>query len=429
MGVITALAAVTLSVFAVGAAFAASGGGYTPPNQNCQPTDSDYATPKGQTYAGCHDQQISVESGQTKNGDVAGGNTHYVDEGINQEPLDPNTQTIGFLEQVGQPGYAASPHSGCVGANTDGTGSAPAPASATPTDPGTAGNASNGCGDNPKGFGFTSNWDYYQVYCPVAAAAGHPCEDKTPGTTTFTPHTGSAVDTSIVQNGLLLYFGADDNLDAGEHDGLGPYSDLAGQNNNGAHNGSSDGGAMILSVTPQNAANTPSQTHPEGLANYSLGFCADGICIEGTTQQQTVYNGCNAPDANGHAPCTTSAHDGNVYDYSKPDPAVTTESPNCSSGDAQGSSDATCGPGGMNAIRSGTPNNMNAEPGVQLYSDPDSQRSPAAPAPFWPTPAIYAGTCGVVVGSPALPTAAAVNSSPVGNGAGQVVIDPAPSQC
>jgi hypothetical protein len=240
----------------------------------------------------------------------------------------------------------------------------------------------------------------------------------------------------IVRQGLLLYLGADDNLDAGEHDGLGPYSDAAGQQNNGAHNGSSDGGAMTASVTPQNALNLPSQTNPEGLINDSLGFCADGICIEGTTQQQTVYNGCGAPDANGNAPCASGTpQNGNVYDYSKPDPSVQSEQTGCSSGDASGSSDAACGPGGMNNVRSHTPTNMNAEPGVQLYTDPDSQRSPAlpdksqSPVPLFPTPGVYVGTCGVYAGSPDLPTAGVINSTPLGNGAGQIAIDPSPSQC
>jgi hypothetical protein len=426
---VTALAGVALSVLLIGTAFAASGGGYSPPNQNCQYGASDYATPQGQTSAGCHEAQLSVESGQTKQGDVAGGNTHYVDGGLNQLPLDPNTKTVGVEENVGEPGYAASPHAGCLGVNTDGTGSAPS--TAPPTDPGSAGNATNGCGNNPNGLGFTTNWDYYQWYCPIVAAIGMPCEDKTPGTTTITPHTGTALDYNpIVQNGLLLYLGADDNLDAGEHDGLGPYSDAAGQHNNGAHNGSSDGGALTASLTPQNVLSLPSLTNPEGLLNASLGFCADGICIEGTSQQQTVYNGCGAPASNGNAPCAPGTpKNGNVYDYSKPDPSVQSEPPGCSSGDAKGSSDATCGPGGMNALRSGTPSNMNAEPGIQLYSDPDPQRSPAVPAPLWPTPGIYLGTCGLYLGSPALPTASGINSTPLGNGAGQIAIDPVPSQC
>jgi hypothetical protein len=237
-----------------------------------------------------------------------------------------------------------------------------------------------------------------------------------------------------VQNGLVLYLGADDNLDAGEHDGLGTYSDAAGQPNNGAHNGSSDGGAMTLSLTPKGASAPFSLTDPEGLINDSVGFCADGICIEGTTQQQTVYNGCGAPDANGHAPCAPGTpRKGNVYNYGAADPSVRSEPYGCSSGDAKGSSDAACGKGGMNAVRSHTPAAMNAEPGVQLFADPDSQRSPALPGSgplaLWPTPGIYVGTCGVYFGSPALATAALFDALPLSNGAGQLAIDFVPSVC
>jgi hypothetical protein len=429
--VLVALAAVSLTVFGVGAAFAASGGGYTPGNQNCQPGDSDYATPAGQTYPGCHDVQTSIESGQTNQGDVAGGNTHYADLGLDQEPLDPNTQSAGFEEEVGEPGYEASPHAGCLGVNTDGTGEAPASADTSPTNPGTAADDPSNCGSNPAGAGFEANYDYYQYYCPVVAMLGTPCEDTTPGTTTVTPATGTLVDYQpLLQNGLLLYFGADDNLDSGEHDGLGPYSAAADQNNNGATNGSSDGGGMTASITPQNAGNTPSLTNPEGLANYSFGMCADGICGEGTTQQQTVNHGCGAADANGQADCTPGTpQDANVYDYGEDDPSVQSEPYNCNSGDQNSTSEAQCGPGGMNSDRSHEPANENAEPGVQTYSDPDPSRSPALPAPLWPTPGIYVGPCGVYAGSPALPTASAIDSTPVGNGEGQVAIDPDPGAC
>jgi len=231
-----------------------------------------------------------------------------------------------------------------------------------------------------------------------------------------------------LQDGLLVYLGADDNLDSGEHDGVGPYSAQAHQNNNGVDNGSSDGGGMTASVTPQNAAQTPSLTHPNGLANYSLGFCADGICGEGTTQQQAVNHGCGAADAHGHANCAKGTpQNADVYNYAEPDPSVQSEPYNCNSGDQNTTSEKECGRGGMNAVRSHEPANENAEPGVQLYSDPDSSRSPALPTPLWPTPGVYVGTCGVYVGSPALPTASVIDSTPLGNGAGQVAVNPTPS--
>ncbi|HET6875851.1 MAG TPA: hypothetical protein VFH70_13780, partial [Acidimicrobiales bacterium] len=231
------------------------------------------------------------------------------------------------------------------------------------------------------------------------------------------------------------------NSDNGEHDGVGPYSNKYGQHSNGAQNGSSDGGAIMLLLTPMKATATPSQTNPEGLVNVSFGECADGICSEATTEQQTVYQGCNAPDSYGHAKCAAGTpKKANVYDYApggnpNNDPSVNNESANCNAGDSNSISEKNCGPGGMNSLRSHTPANENAEPGVQLYSDPDPQRSPAAPAPFWPTPGLYVGTCGVYAGSPATTGQAfgtkpmIIGGIPVTNQAGQIAIDPNPSAC
>jgi hypothetical protein len=177
-----------------------------------------------------------------------------------------------------------------------------------------------------------------------------------------------------------------------------------------------------------------SLTHPEGLVNFSAGFCADGICAEGTTQEQTVAHGCDAadsyvavdgtsPSATSQAPCDKGTpKNADVYDDASPDPSVSTESPGCSSGDQKSNSEAECGPGGENALRSAEPQNENAQPGLQLYADPDASRSPAAPAPLWPTPGLYLGTCGVTIGSPALPTASLLDALPIGNGAGQVAV-------
>ena len=416
------------------AAFAVSGGGYSPYQQGCQPGDSDYATPNGETYPGCHNTAVNVESGGTSGGDPSDTNTKYAQVGVDQSPQDPNSTGTPTPYSLGEPGMSGSPHAFCVSANTDGTDSAPASKKTKAEPAGQANNARNGCGDNPNGAGFDANVDFYQYYCPIAAMLDHPCEATSYGTTTPTIDQGNAIAYQpIVENGVLVYYGMDDNSDNGEHDGLGPYSAKSGQNNNGADNGSSDGGSILLVLTPMKAGSTPSQTNPEGAANASSGFCADGICAEATTQQQTVYHGCGA---NKQVKCDSGTpQNANVYDYAPGgstanDPSVNSESPNCNAGDANTSSEAQCGSGGMNAIRSATPANENAEPGVQVYSDPDPQRSPAAPSPFWPTPAVYAGTCGVYAGSPAT-TGQAFGSTPtpVTNQAGQLAIDPNPSAC
>lgn len=440
--VLLLLGASCLFVFAGGAstAFAVSGGGYSPYQQGCQPGDSDYATPNGQTYPGCHNTALNIESGGTTQGDANDGNTKYAQVGLDQSPNDPNSQGTPTPYSIGEPGSTGSPHALCASANTDGTGVAPAGPGVGPEAPGPAADAPNGCGDNPTGAGFDSSLDYYEYYCPIAATLGDPCEATSYGTSRLTLDPGQSVAYQpILQDGVLLYYGMDDNSDNGEHDGLGPFSDLAGQNNNGAVNGASDGGSILAVIDPMKATETPSQTNPEGAANASSGACADGICVGATTQQQAVYHGCGATDASGQAPCAEGTpQNANVYDYSPNgspanDPSVESESPNCNAGDATTSSEASCGPGGMNSIRSHTPANEYTEPGVQLYADPDSQRSPAAPAPLWPTPALYVGTCGVYAGSAA--TSGQVLGSlpslpvPLTNKAGQLAVDPNPSAC
>ena len=436
----TATTGLLLAGFA-GSAFAVSAGGYQPYQQGCQPGDSDWNTPTGATYQGCHNMALNVESGGTNQGAPSNTNTKYAQVGLDQEPVDPNAQGTPTEYSLGYPGQSTAVHSFCVAANTDGTNSAPAPAGTAPEAPGKADSA-QGCGDNSKGAGFDSEVDYYEYYCPVAALLGNPCEATSWGTSALTTDLGQTVAYQpIVDNGVMAYYGMDDNSDNGEHDGVGPYSNSVNKNNQGAENGASDGGAIMLLVDPMGATNTPSQTNPEGLVNVSFGECADGICSEATTQQQDVYQGCGAADANGQAPCKVGTpNKANVYDYAPNgnpanDPSVNTESPNCNAGDGTTTDAQNCGPGGMNALRSQTPSNEYTEPGVQTYADPDSQRSPAAPAPAWPTPGNYVGTCGIYLGSPATTgqvlgySVLTIGGVPVTNKAGQVAIDPVPSSC
>ena len=368
-----------------GVAAAVSGGGYNPDQQDCNWNADAWSTPNLQTQPGCHNVAVNVESGKTNNGDADSDNTRYAEFGNNEVPNDPNSQGTPTILSIGYPGDTGSPHSGCVAVNTDGTG----------------GGTGTGCGNNATGLGFSLDYDYYELFCPLLAAAGQACEDPSPGTTTFTPDTGSNVDyQDVMSNGLLVYFGMDDNTDNGEHDGVSgvegtcPADPSQTCNSAGVVNGPSDGGSMILSLEPQwlLSPTTPSATHPEGLINYSEGECADGICGGITTQQQTVYDGCDAtnPQNDGtYDQCTTDQQSDDVYENNTP--SSTRESSNCSSGDA---TDESCGNTPMDQYRQGAPQEMNAEPGVQTYQDPDPQRSPAAP---FGTPGIYVGSCGVYV--------------------------------
>ncbi len=407
-----------------GVASAVSGGGYNP-NQNDCPWSADaWNTPANSVPPGCHNFAVNVESGGTTNGDPNSNNTRYAELGINQLPNNPGNPSFGVEENVGDPGTADSPHAGCLSANTDGThGGTKAP---------------NGCGNNPNGTGFEANYDYYAIYCPAAAKLPVPstpnangqlpalykCAANQPvGQNSLTPDTGKQNALNVIlSQGLLVYIGAFDNLDNGEHDGF------TGQNHTaGAINGPSDGGALVVSLAgPESFPNWfmslvgsgPSRTDPEGLANASGGACADSICFEGTTQQQTEYYGCNDSKNSSSSTWSQNGVDGatdpqnksaddkcakgtpessNVYQNGTP--ASSHEVSGCSGG-GPASTETACytnsngskNPGGADAYRQNTPQQVNAEPGIQTYQDPDPQRSPALP---FATPGLYAGTCGV----------------------------------
>ncbi|HZU79137.1 MAG TPA: hypothetical protein VE991_04410 [Acidimicrobiales bacterium] len=395
------LGAAALCVAAwAGVSAAVSGGPYSQDQQDCPANSDAWNAPTGQVDAGCHNAAVNVESGD--------GNTRYVEWGNNEVPNDPNSQGTPGLLSIGYPGYSGDPHSGCLAANTDGTG----------------GGTGTGCGNNAAGTGFEANYDYYSVYCPIMQAAGNPCEDTNTPVTNYTIDQGgaSSLDTILTQ-GLLVYFGMNDNTDNGEHDGytgtdgMPCYTDpntgaTTDCNTAGAVNGASDGGGMSLWLTPYSATNTPSAAHPEGLLNYSNGACADGICFAASTQQEAVYHGCGY---NGHEACA-SGTPSNADVFTNSSPASQSEPSNCSSGDA--TSEACPNGQSGDTYVSQTPTNENVDPGVQTYQDPDPQRSPAAP---FNTPGIYAGTCGVYVNAqsdsvgpslPSLLTGGAVDAPP-----------------
>jgi hypothetical protein len=399
---------------------------------------------------------VNVESGGTTGGNPNNGyndsksagdhgaaNTTWVQYGNDQVPNDPNSKGPPTPFTMGYPGQSGSPHAGCLSANTDGTGGRSAPAGTAPESPSKAeSQRTYGCGNNPQGTGFALTYDYYPYYCPAAARlakGGYPysCEQVPggdQGSNSFTPDTGHRQNLSeVATQGLLVYYGMDDNLDNGEHDGEGPGTSPL---TSGAINGPSDGGGIMVAVTPQSATAAPSPTRPEGLVNASTGFCADGNCAAATTEQQTVYQGCNANTGENQAQDRCSGANGpnssrDVYNYDGKqwDPY------NCNSGGIQGQktpqpdSPAKCDTSATNRSPSGSSNssggmdywrqqeahNVNTEPGVQEYEDPDSEGSPATPV--YPNPAVYAGTCGVVAGGGVAPAAPA---SPVTNKAGQV---------
>lgn len=201
-------------------------------------------------------------------------------------------------------------------------------------------------------------------------------------------------------SGLSVYFGADDNLDNGEHD-----------SSDQVHNGPSDGGALAVNVRPETVGQWVASvlagdrgqilTHPLPLADAGTGACADGICISVQTQERTAFQGGDK-----HKQRDAADYSGKQWD------PESCGGPNDTKAD--------CGGHKLDYYnkREGT---VHTQPGIQVYEDPDAQGSPAGPS--YPIPAFYVGTCGLIVGG------GSVNGEPVRapaspwtNSAGQLVI-------
>jgi hypothetical protein len=203
-------------------------------------------------------------------------------------------------------------------------------------------------------------------------------------------------------SGTKLYFGADDNLDNGEHDSSPQIS-----------NGPSDGGGIQLNVLPGSvdpwlAALASGDaayllTHPIPLVDAGFGACADGICFAATTQRRLAFEGGKR----------NKERDAANYEGKRWDPET-----------CGGPSDQPEDCGGKPLSKwNDREGRVYVEPGVQLYEDPDAQGSPIGP---YPLPAAYAGTCGVILGGGSgVPEAP---DSPVTNSAGQVVVDTCPAE-
>jgi hypothetical protein len=205
-------------------------------------------------------------------------------------------------------------------------------------------------------------------------------------------------------SGLQIYFGFDDNTAGGEHDS----SELM-------NNGPSDGGGIQVSLDPAQvgpwiealAAQNPQfiLTHPLPIGDAGIGFCADGICASVVTARQVAYQG------GGEGERDVSNYDGKTWD---PD--------SCSGNDDGSASGGECD----DASTPGTTEDITywhnqegttyVQPGVQIYEDPDPQASPLGGG--YPIPALYIGTCGIVIGGGDF----AMPASDLSNASGQWVI-------
>ncbi|TMA36445.1 MAG: hypothetical protein E6J87_00675 [Deltaproteobacteria bacterium] len=227
------------------------------------------------------------------------------------------------------------------------------------------------------------------------------------------------------QQGVFVYFGADDNLENGEHDG----SPLM-------HNGPSDGGGIAIDIRPEtatawvNAIQRLDVAHvianPIPVAGAGLGGCADGICFGSTAVRRVAYLGGATDgrhrDAPNYAAVTWDPEscDGEDDGVTKgaanacDDPA--TPQINCTLNPLACNTQTINGSGYENILYWHMKNGpVYLEPGLNIYEDPDPQASPIGP---YPLPALSLGTCGFVFGGAAPLTF----TGPSTNSAGQIVV-------
>jgi hypothetical protein len=371
-----------VAVLVAGIAVAVSGGGYDPHEQDCSPRANANNAPKGSTEAGCHTFKLNVEDESGK---------RYAEAGVDQLPNGyPSTPG---LFGVGYPQSPNFPHSGCLAVDTDGTGGGAAAPHRR--------NAS-GCGTSTKGLGLALLFD-----------------TENPSRNRLTQNVGAPDFAALlpsIMGGMAPYLGADDNLDAGEHDGVagvGPKGRPDGSA--GSANGPSDGGAVTAHVTPKAATATPTLSNPVPVAGATEGFCADGYCQDVTTRRHAVYHGSGRGDR------SVANYQGKRWDpYNCSSGDLKSEGPGCRGGRGQ--------PQTLDGWRGAEKKRVYADPGVQVYEDPDAQASPLDPTyeagvtpqpALYPIPAAYAGSCGAVVGGG--PVARAPSGTPSTNSAGQVV--------
>ena len=368
--VLAAVAAGAAAFAVAGVAYASSSGGYSSAAQDC-PNDAD-ANNAGQPGAGqpnaavpgCHNLKFNVEDGQ--------GN-RYAQFGVDQIP---NGTAQGSPDSL--------PHAFDAAVDANGT---------------PAGTRTDTCA--PTGSGIAAHGDV-----------------TNPSSTTGTPCTAApGQNAAALATWAGVYFGADDNLDFGEHDGA------SGKNGTSqVQDGPSDGGAIVVNWHPMeligwadliaHADTSPLFWNPVPVADAGEGACADGFCTSVQTRRRSVYEGGGKGSRD-------------VYDYSGKqwDPYT------CSSGDQTSEAPQSCGGRSMNSWRQQEAGTVNAEPGAQVYEDPDPQSSPLDPAyeagvtpqpDLYPIPGAYAGTCGVTAGGG--PVASAPPGTPGTNSAGQVSV-------
>jgi hypothetical protein len=229
------------------------------------------------------------------------------------------------------------------------------------------------------------------------------------------------------QQGVYVYFGADDNLENGEHDGSPLMAD-----------GPSDGGAISVDIDPATA-----QAWVAGLAQLDVanllanplpvpgagsGACADGLCFGATAVRRVAYLGGKAGayrDAPNYAgviwdpESCDGENDGVTKGPANSCDDPTTPQIQCALNPLACNTSTINGSGYENIVywhkKSGV---VYVQPGINVFEDPNPQGSPIA---NYPIPALSLGTCGFIFGGGDL-----AFTGPNTNSAGQVVV---PTAC
>jgi hypothetical protein len=267
-------AAATLALAAAGLAAttlhaqAVSGGGYNPAQQGCSPTADRNDQPQS-TEPGCHNATLQLNAGSGSYAD------RWHVASVNSDQL----------------ANGDSPHAGSVavdpGAGTQ---------YALRVDTGTGGFILL----NPIGFATdVAGWLVGGAQGPfplpqqVLGSMGQPSA----GVDQAQARQRSLSDAATTQQ---VYFGADDNLDNGEHDGVNPNDDH--HKDSKVANGPSDGGAIQANTHLQGSPGDPASLisknvdptdmhNPVGAADAGTGACADGVCAGADTSHRKAYQG------------------------------------------------------------------------------------------------------------------------------------------
>ncbi len=350
---VLALGTVLICVLAVGSAFGVSDGNYDPARLHCSGYANSYATP-ARVEDGCHNFTFTVSDAAGH--EYFGIGTQQTGEG---EPgLIPPELPFGLFAGVHALDVWYDVGDGCTRYTID------------------------------------------------LAAPGPPVETACPWFDPAAPNFYGPSPEPDPSSGFKIYFGADDNLAGGEHDS----SYLI-------NNGPSDGGAVRLEFDPASIeawiAALQAQdsqfllTHPLPVGEAGAGFCADSICLAVQSERQVAYQG-GKTDGTHRSLANYAGKEWDPESCSGPhDPEP--EGKDCDDPSTPEDEDITYWHN-----KEGT---VYAEPGIQIFADPDPQGSPIGP---YPLPALYVGTCGLIIGGG---PAAQMPAGPLTNSAGQIVIE------